>query len=54
MAYDEAVAKRVSKALSKSGEFNEKKMFGGIAFMLRGHMCCGVLGDNLMVRVGRV
>ncbi|MDH3382664.1 MAG: TfoX/Sxy family protein [Deltaproteobacteria bacterium] len=52
MAYNEAVARRVSKALSKSGEFNEKKMFGGIAFMLRGHMCCGVLGDNLMVRVG--
>jgi len=52
MAYDEAVAKRISKALPKSGEFNEKKMFGGTAFMLRGHMCCGVLGDNLMVRVG--
>ena len=27
-------------------------MFGGLAFMLRGNMCCGIVGDELMVRVG--
>jgi TfoX/Sxy family transcriptional regulator of competence genes len=52
MAYDEAVARRVGKVLGRHGKIAEKKMFGGMAFMLRGHMCCGVLGDKLMVRVG--
>ena len=52
MAYDEAVARRVGRVLGKDGKIAEKKMFGGLAFMLRGHMCCGVLGDRLMVRVG--
>ena len=33
-------------------EYVEKRMFGGIAFMVGGHMCCGVLGDALMARVG--
>jgi TfoX/Sxy family transcriptional regulator of competence genes len=32
----------------------ERKMFGGVAFMVRGNMCCGVLDDKLMVRVGPV
>jgi TfoX/Sxy family transcriptional regulator of competence genes len=31
---------------------SERKMFGGLAFMLRGNMCCGVVGDDLMLRVG--
>jgi TfoX/Sxy family transcriptional regulator of competence genes len=52
MAYDEAVAKRVGRVLAKHGKIAEKKMFGGMAFMLRGHMGCGVLGDKLMIRVG--
>jgi len=52
MAYDEAVAKRVSSALGKISDVVEKKMFGGIAFMVRGNMCCGVIGDRLMLRVG--
>jgi len=30
----------------------ERKMFGGLAFMLGGNMCCGVLEDDLMLRVG--
>ena len=30
----------------------ERKMFGGLAVMLRGNMCCGVIGDDLMLRVG--
>jgi TfoX/Sxy family transcriptional regulator of competence genes len=52
MAFDEAVAGRVRKALSGSPDLVEKKMFGGIAFMVRGNMCCGVIGDRLMLRVG--
>lgn len=32
-------------------DITEKKMFGGIAFIFQGNMCCGVSGDNLMIRV---
>jgi TfoX/Sxy family transcriptional regulator of competence genes len=52
MAYDEAVAERVRSALGNTPDVVERKMFGGIAFMLRGNMCCGVIGDRLMLRVG--
>ncbi len=38
--------------LSDRSGVREKKMFGGLAFLLRGNMCCGVVGDELMVRVG--
>ncbi len=52
MAYDEGVAQRLREALSDEDDVVEKKMFGGIAFMHRGNMCCGVVGDELMLRVG--
>jgi TfoX/Sxy family transcriptional regulator of competence genes len=52
MAFDEAVAGRIRKALTGAPGVVEKKMFGGIAFMVRGNMCCGVIGDRLMLRVG--
>ncbi|MBP2676567.1 MAG: methyltransferase [Deltaproteobacteria bacterium] len=52
MAIDEAVAGRIRKALTESPDVVEKRMFGGIAFMVRGNMCCGVIGDRLMLRVG--
>jgi TfoX/Sxy family transcriptional regulator of competence genes len=52
MAYDEGVAQRVREALADERGVVEKKMFGGIAFMLRGNMCCGVVGEELMLRVG--
>jgi TfoX/Sxy family transcriptional regulator of competence genes len=52
MAYDEDVANRVREALVGQSAVTERKMFGGLAFMVGGHMCCGVLGDELMVRVG--
>jgi len=52
MAYDEKLADRIRKALAGRQGLTERKMFGGIAFMLRGKMCCGVLDDNLVVRVG--
>lgn len=35
-------------------DVTEKKMFGGIAFMVSGNMCCGVVNDMLMARVGQV
>lgn len=53
MAYDEKLAARVRRLLSRQPELSERKMFGGICFMLRGHMCCGVLDDHLIVRVER-
>ncbi len=52
MAYDEKLAGRVRKALARRRGVKEQKMFGGIAFMLRGHMCCGVLDNELMLRLG--
>ena len=53
MAYGEGLADRVRGALLPRPDIEEKKMFGGLAFMVGGHMCCGVIGDDLMVRVGR-
>lgn len=52
MAYDEGLAERLRDAFTTRTDVIEKKMFGGIAFMVSGHMCCGVTGDDLMVRVG--
>ena len=52
MAYDEGVAQRVREALQQIQGVTEKKMFGGIAFMINGNMCAGVVGDTLMLRVG--
>ena len=52
MAFDEGVAGRVREALGGGPDAVEKRMFGGIAFMVRGNMCCGVIGDRLMLRVG--
>lgn len=54
MAYDEALADRVRDLLSLRADVRERKMFGGIAFMLAGNMACGVLGDELIVRLGPV
>jgi TfoX/Sxy family transcriptional regulator of competence genes len=52
MAYDEGLAQRIREALEAEPDVAEKKMFGGLAFLLRGHMCVGVVGEELMVRVG--
>ncbi|MGH9917149.1 MAG: TfoX/Sxy family protein [Pyrinomonadaceae bacterium] len=52
MAYNEKLAERIRRQLSNRMDVVERKMFGGLAFMVRGHMCCGVVGDELMVRVG--
>jgi hypothetical protein len=52
MAYDEGLAQRVRHVLGDSPGLVEKKMFGGVAFMIRGNMACGVREDRLIVRVG--
>jgi TfoX/Sxy family transcriptional regulator of competence genes len=52
MAYDETLAKRVRGVLKRRRGVTEKRMFGGLAFMVNGNMACGVLGADLMVRVG--
>jgi TfoX/Sxy family transcriptional regulator of competence genes len=53
MAFDEELADRTRAALSAARATpTEKKMFGGLAFMIGGNMCCGVMGDDLLVRVG--
>jgi TfoX/Sxy family transcriptional regulator of competence genes len=52
MAFDEILAARVREAMLDRGELAERKMFGGLALMLNGHLCCGVIGVDLMLRVG--
>ena len=52
MAYDEGLAERVRVLLEERTNVVEKKMFGGLSFMLRGNMSCGVLKEDLLVRVG--
>ena len=52
MAYDEKLAVRVRASLADESDITEKKMFGGLAFMLRGNMACGVTNNDLMLRVG--
>jgi len=51
VAFDEALAARVRGVLKGSDGLVEKRMFGGIAFLLNGNMCCGVHGDELIVRL---
>lgn len=52
MAYDETLALRLREIFAARNDIIEKKMLGGIAFMLSGNMCCGVVNDTLMARVG--
>ena len=52
MAYDEGLAQRIREILEERDGFVEKKMFGGICFLLFGNMACGIIGSELIVRVG--
>jgi TfoX/Sxy family transcriptional regulator of competence genes len=52
VAYDQQLAARVRTALAERARVTEKKMFGGLSFMLEDQLCCGVLRDQLVVRVG--
>ena len=52
MAYDEATADRIRTVLKRRKGITERKMFGGVAFMFDGNMVCGVVGTDLMLRLG--
>lgn len=52
MAYDEGLAQRIQELLKDIPGLVERKMFGGVGFMLHGNMACGVNKDNLIVRLG--
>lgn len=52
MAYDEELLKRIRKVTNRIDGLKEKKMFGGITFMLNGNMAFGINETNMMVRVG--
>lgn len=51
MAFDESLAGRVRELLEARAGVSERRMFGGIAFMVTGNMAVGVIGDDLMVRL---
>jgi hypothetical protein len=53
MAFDEGLAERIRAVLGDAPDVRERRMFGGLAVMVAGNMACGVIGDDLMVRVGR-
>ena len=53
MAYDEHLADRIRAVLGDRADVSERKMFGGLAFLISGHMCVGIVGNDLMVRVGK-
>src|SRR5579859_3501435 len=52
MAFDEALAERIRQALARRKGVEEKKMFGGVGFLLHGNMLVGVWKDSLIVRLG--
>src|SRR6266545_297044 len=52
MTYDEKLAERIRRVIPPTGDIVEKKMFGGVAFLLDGKMFVGIADEDLMVRVG--
>ena len=52
MTYDDGLAQRVRDLICDHPGYVEKKMFGGVGFMLGGNMACGVNQENLIIRVG--
>lgn len=52
MAYDAGLADRIRSVLERTAKFEEKKMFGGVAFMVNARMCCGVIKTNLVLKLG--
>jgi TfoX/Sxy family transcriptional regulator of competence genes len=51
MAFDEGLAERIRAVLDTRADVDERRMFGGIAFLVSGNMACGVMNDDLMVRM---
>lgn len=52
MAFDQELSDRIESVLRRRHGLTSRKMFGGIAFMLNGNMCCGVIRDELILRLG--
>jgi len=52
MAYNEQLAQRLREQLAGDEGLSEKKMFGGLGFLLHGNMCCGVINNNMVARIG--
>ena len=52
MAYNQSLAKRIRAELEQIPDLQVKKMFGGVAYLVRGNMACGVHGNDLIIRVG--
>ncbi len=52
MAYDTVLAERIRGVLGSRTGLTEKEQFGGIAFLIGGNVACGVIGAELLVRVG--
>lgn len=52
MPYDKVLADRIRKALGRQPSLSPKEMFGGIGFLIRGNMACGVHDGEMIVRVG--
>ena len=52
MAYDESLAARIRETLDRQAGVVEKKMFGGVCFLLNGNMLVGVWKENMIARIG--
>jgi TfoX/Sxy family transcriptional regulator of competence genes len=52
VAFDEGLAERIRGLTHDQPDMYERKMFGGLCFMHQGNMCFGIVGSELMVRVG--
>lgn len=53
MAFDEALGERLKYLTQDDPDVTHKKMFGGLAMLLKGKMFCGVIGDQIMARIGK-
>ena len=51
MVYNEETANRMRKLILRHRGITEKKMFGGVSFLLKGKMCCGLIKDDLVIRI---
>ena len=51
MAFDERLAERIRRVLGDRVDVDERLMFGGAGFLVAGNMCCGVIGEELIVRL---
>ncbi len=51
MPYDQDLAARIRRVLRRRPNISERQMFGGLAFMYKGKMCCGIVGRDLKVRI---